>query len=302
MKKNKLVITKGLPGSGKSTWAKEQVRVHNWKRANKDDLRLMIDCGKWSKGNENLVVAVQELMVREFLSKGHTAVVDDTNFHIPHQERFKAIAAEFGIPFEIQDFTDVPLELCIERDRQRPNYVGEEVIKRMYRQYIESPSPKLVEYNLDLPTCIIVDVDGTISNNTGVRGWYEGDKVYLDAVKYSVTGMIEAFLHSCNISHSPVEMFIFSGREDIGICKEETKRWLEDKVFTKCPNMKLAFSNLVLRSNGDHRQDAIIKKEMFDELIKDKFNVAAVFDDRNQVVDMWRSLGLQVFQVAEGNF
>ena len=33
-----------------------------------------------------------------------------------------------------------------------------------------------------------------------------------------------------------------------------------------------------------------------------KYNVHFVLDDRQQVVDMWRSLGLTVFQVAEGDF
>lgn len=36
--------------------------------------------------------------------------------------------------------------------------------------------------------------------------------------------------------------------------------------------------------------------------IKDKYNVLGIFDDRQQVVDMWRSLGLKCFQVEPGNF
>ena len=306
MKKNKLVITKGLPGSGKSTWAKEQVKACDWKRANKDDLRLMIDCGKWSKGNENLVVAVQELMVREFLFKGHTVVVDDTNFHIPHQKRFKAIAEEFDIPFEIKDFTDVPLEVCIERDQKRPNYVGEEVIKRMYFQYIKTPSPELIEHNPELPCCIIVDIDGTISDNTRNRGWFDGDKVYEDTPKTKVLDVIDAF---CSLKFPSV--FIFSGRENTGKCYAETLRWLNEKVWPHYLNFAFACKQtpiinedkfLTLRKENDHRKDAIIKKEMFDKIVKDRYNVLAVFDDRNQVVEMWRSLGLQVFQVAPGDF
>ena len=49
----KLIMTKGLPASGKSTWAKQYLDDNpGTKRVNKDDLRAMLDNGKWSKRNE----------------------------------------------------------------------------------------------------------------------------------------------------------------------------------------------------------------------------------------------------------
>src|SRR5207245_9019847 len=50
----KLLLLKGLPASGKSTYAKELV-LKGWKRVNKDDLRAMIDNGKWSHSNEDII-------------------------------------------------------------------------------------------------------------------------------------------------------------------------------------------------------------------------------------------------------
>lgn len=41
---------------------------------------------------------------------------------------------------------------------------------------------------------------------------------------------------------------------------------------------------------------------MFEEHIRNKFCVEYVLDDRNQVVDMWRNMGLTCLQVAEGGF
>ena len=41
---------------------------------------------------------------------------------------------------------------------------------------------------------------------------------------------------------------------------------------------------------------------MYEENIEGKYNVVTVFDDRNQVVEMWRSLGLSVCQVNYGDF
>ena len=56
-----------------------------------------------------------------------------------------------------------------------------------------------------------------------------------------------------------------------------------------------------MRQNKDYRKDSIIKKERYDT-IKDTHDVLWVIDDRQQVVDMWRDLGLTVFQVAPGDF
>ena len=50
MKKQQLIITKGLPASGKSTWARQKVKESNGtlKRINKDDIRAMVEDSKWS--------------------------------------------------------------------------------------------------------------------------------------------------------------------------------------------------------------------------------------------------------------
>ena len=66
MKKQKIILTRGLPASGKSTWSKEQVAKSNGKikRVNKDDLREMVDAGIWSKDNEQNIIDVRDAMVR----------------------------------------------------------------------------------------------------------------------------------------------------------------------------------------------------------------------------------------------
>jgi hypothetical protein len=61
-------------------------------------------------------------------------------------------------------------------------------------------------------------------------------------------------------------------------------------------------AGVFMRATGDQRKDSIIKQELFDRHILGKYNIKFVLDDRNQVVNMWRSLGLTVFQVAEGDF
>jgi len=56
---------------------------------------------------------------------------------------------------------------------------------------------------------------------------------------------------------------------------------------------------LIMREGGDQRIDSTVKQEMYFEQIEPYFNVLLVVDDRQQVVDMWRDLGLRVLQVKD---
>jgi len=67
-------------------------------------------------------------------------------------------------------------------------------------------------------------------------------------------------------------------------------------------NTQLKIDGLFFRESGDHRPDTELKKEMYETQIKDNFEILGVFEDRDSVVKMWRSLGLTCFQVAEGNY
>jgi predicted kinase len=72
-----VILTKGLPASGKSTWAKKQVleSTTNYKRVNKDDLRDMLDAGRFSKGNEAFLLTVRDFVILEALNKGYHVIV-----------------------------------------------------------------------------------------------------------------------------------------------------------------------------------------------------------------------------------
>ncbi len=74
----------------------------------------------------------------------------------------------------------------------------------------------------------------------------------------------------------------------------ETMKWLNDNG--------IKFDDLYMRFTNDSRIDSIVKQEIYEMCIKDKYNVLFVLDDRDQVVNMWREQGLKCLQVAEGNF
>lgn len=131
-------MLRGLPASGKTTFAKGMITKYpdKYKRVNKDDIRAMMDAGVWSKKNEEFVLRVRDTLVRMALVDGYSVLVDDTNLHPRHESRLWKLADEFNVHLEIKDFTKVEPITCIERDMERMNPVGEEVIWGMYDRFL----------------------------------------------------------------------------------------------------------------------------------------------------------------------
>lgn len=279
----KLLVLKGLPASGKSTFAKELVSSDpKWKRVNKDDLREMVDGGKWSKANEKHIKDVRDALIIGWLTTDKNVVVDDTNLFPEHEVTFKKMASSFGADLEIK-FFDTPVMECIERDSKRgEKSVGAKVIMGMYNQYLK---PKEPEYSDDKTNVYVFDIDGTLALMNG-RNPFDYTKVLSDIPNHNIT-MIARVL-----KQSGLPIIIVSGRSDD--CREDTEKWLINNF--------VPYDELFMRKAGDVRKDSIVKQEIYETHLKPSYNVLAVFDDRNQVVDMWRSLGLTCLQVNYGFF
>lgn len=289
-----ITLTRGLPGSGKSTWAKQQVLDApngSIKRVNKDSLREMLDVSRWSKLNENFLLNVRDFIIIEALKQGKHVIVDDTNLEDSHYNRISGAIEDcielngHQIKVQYEDFTHVPIETCIERDIKRANGVGEKVIRDMYDCYL-APSPlPAPEYDRSLPDAIMVDLDGTMSLNDGHRGWHDYAKVINDKPLPHNMEIVKRFA-------ADHQVIIVSGRDDS--CKNESIEWL---------NTHGIFPDLVLmRVTGDNRDDAIVKGELYEAHILNRYNVKFVLDDRDRVVQKWRSLGLFCLQVQKGDF
>lgn len=271
-------MLRGLPASGKSTYAKELV-AQGYKRVNKDELRLLIDDGKFSKPNEETIKQSEQHLVFKFLKDGFNVVVDDTNF--AYEELWKSVASTTNSEFEIKDF-DTPVHECIERDAKRGDKsVGAKVILNMYFKYVQPEKINIMKAGTH---AIIVDIDGTLAHMDG-RSPYDYTKVSTDKIDEHVRFMVNNLSNFCKV-------IIVSGREDS--CVEETMNWLKEN--------NVNYDELYMRFTGDKRDDRIIKKEIYDKCIKDDYVVVGVFDDRDRVVGMWRSLGLTCYQVNYGTF
>lgn len=279
----KVLLLRGLPASGKTTFAKDLARKDgNWVRVNKDDLRNMLNGGKWSGKHERRIVQLERQLAEETLKDGKNVVVDDTNFNLAHERRYRELAKQYNADFEIKEF-DTPLEECIKRDNARPNGVGETVIRRMYNQYLK-PAP--VKYTPDpmLQPAIVCDIDGTLAHMRD-RSPYDWGKVGNDKVDIPIAWLTSILFRS-------VSVILVSGRD--ASCHKETQDWLAKNG--------ICYTKLIMRKEGDNRPDEVVKEEMFNENIRGNYNVKFVLDDRNKVVDMWRQLGLKCLQVAEGDF
>lgn len=139
MKELQLILTKGLPGSGKSTWAKTWVLEDPKERirVNRDDIRRMLG-PYWVPTREELVTAIERESIRVGAMQGYSVVVDATNFKAGWIEQLhKNMSSYSNVKLIWKDFTDVPVETCIERDKQRPveEQVGEEIIRNMAKKY-----------------------------------------------------------------------------------------------------------------------------------------------------------------------
>jgi hypothetical protein len=133
----------------------------------------------------------------------------------------------------------------------------------------------------------IVDIDGTLALK-GERGPFDWHRVGEDAPNEPVITVVQAL-------HSAGHRIVFvSGRMEC--CRDATAAWLDKHLF---PVLGML---LMMRPDGDYRPDDVLKREIWETKIRDRFDVAGVIDDRARVVAMWRSLGLTCLQVAPGDF
>ena len=284
-----LTITRGLPGSGKTTWARAQ---GGHVRVNRDELRRMLHGGPLLAGwAEKQVTIAQRALIEALLCAGVNVICDDTNLRPRAVRDLAKLARACGAGVVIRDFTDVPVDECVARDagRSGDERVGEEAIRGMYQRYLAGRSLPLPVPALDPPgppEAFLVDIDGTVAVMNG-RGPYEEHRVSEDSPNPPVIAVVRA-LHAAGY-----RVVFCTGRSEA--CRADTASWL-------AANVGVPYEALLMRAERDGRKDSVVKAELFDRHVRDRYRIVAVLDDRDQVVRMWRTMGLTVLQVGEGNF
>lgn len=93
-----------------------------------------------------------------------------------------------------------------------------------------------------------------------------------------------------------VERIMVSGRM-AGDHQGDTHRYLA--MMSWVVKHDLPIDHLFMREGGDFRVDSIVKKEIYHRWIEPYYDVRLVVDDRPQVIEMWRDLGLHVISVQD---
>ena len=224
---SELVLTRGLPASGKTTFSTAWVdeAPASRLRVNRDDLRACL-YGKpfLDYLGEQAVTTVQHAAITAALGAGKSVVVDDTNLRAKYARALIDLAVAAGASWRVEDFTDIPLAVCIDRDAARGaaggRMVGEDVIRGMHARYLASgrlpdlaptatASTTTTAYVPDekLPPAWIVDVDGTLAR-MGDRGPFDWHRVSEDTPNPAVVALARAL--------SPaVDIVVMSGRDGI---------------------------------------------------------------------------------------
>ncbi len=297
-----VTIIKGLPASGKSTWAKQMVSDYpnQYKRISKDDLRDMIDNGIHTRGNEGFILTARDSLIIAAIKSGFHVIVDDTNLNPIHEKRIGNIISEFNkqnnkeVRVIIKEFNQ-PLNTCLKWDSLRTKSVGEEVIKSMYGEYIYAKDwvTKTMNETIPFSQYMVVDMDGTLSNTQERIKFVKGEnkknwKLFFNFCVFDQPRqevLQQVMIHHFSNNHMPI--VIVSARPDT--YRNQTEKWLHEHG--------IRYEKLLMRNANDKRTDDIVKQEMLDQYMN-KDHISVAFDDRKRILDMWEKNGIKTINVG----
>lgn len=288
--KKQLKLTVGAPRSGKDTWADNFIKENSgWVKVNRDAIRqeLYGPFLKWSdykftKEKEKTVTECQFAAMYAYAEEGLNIISTDTNLNSSTVNKFIEWAEMNDYEISYQLF-DVPLHILERRNADAPMGVSPEVLVDMWmrfnKKYVEQYTP-----DEKLPQAIIVDIDGTIAAQND-RSPYDLSKVITDLPRKNIVDIVSI------LGMIKYDVILLSGRDSV--CRDDTIAWLEKN--------HIQYDELLMRKEKDDRPDYIIKKELFNS-IKNKYCIKFAIDDRDQIVNLWRSIGLECLQVNYGKF
>ena len=316
----KVELLVGIPGSGKSTYAKQVVAKDpsNWVRVNNDDLRAMMNGSVWSADYEKMVTDARNYLIRDALKRGKNVIIDNLNINRRHFDDVCKIAKSINSDIQVYEKAFyIELDEAMERNAKREGAarVPDDVMKKWFKEsggkqfkyfkprveiYKQKPGNlnnaiEAPPYIDGLQEAVLCDLDGTLALIHGRSPYDASDCDVKDLPNWPV---IETILAHYKAGR---KIIFCSGREDK--FRPETIRFIEKYCLIKDTKGDRPIEyQLHMRKTDDFRKDSIIKEEIYENQIEGQYNVLCVLDDRDQVVEFWRSRGLTCFQVAPGAF
>ena len=271
--KPKMLVLRGIPASGKSTFAKKLIQDQpHWYRLNDDLLREMLHGDlPFSGKREKFVRAANKATVRALLENQRNVVIDNTNLTDGHYERWKNVADEFGAECALH-VMGTPLVECVQRNVDRGLTVPTSVIVNMARQ-IRMPDAFGARE-------IICDIDGTVAEISHRLKFMRGEEkdwdkafslIHKDGVRWEVVAQVKEASKELDAS-----VVFVSARQERE--RAVTESWLAQ--------LGLNWFTLVMRPTGDFRDDVAVKRGILNKYFE-KDRIVKVFDDRLRVLSMW---------------
>lgn len=305
MTTKKIILTRGIPGSGKSTWAKAWVAEdpEHRIRLNWDDMRNMLG-PYWVPSREpiNKAMLWDAVNTAAYCTTPYDIVIDNMNLNPKgweevenwintYNESSHACGINAQYVLEFKDFF-TPVEECIRRDAMRPNPIGEKTIRDIWKRYRHFIQTTAVE-NLvakskpatGKPKCVVIDMDSTMCFNTTKRPWY-GDGAAEGMINdIPNTGVVEIV----KTLQNKYPVIVATGRDtsQAGV----TLEWLAKYGITPTKSF--------FRTQGDYRKGVEIKKGQIEQILKD-YDIVAIFEDCEPIVQLYRDMGLTVLQPNRG--
>ncbi|CAL9970453.1 polynucleotide kinase [Vibrio phage D479] len=308
-----LELTIGVSASGKTTYAEREATKPGVVNLNRDDMRQELFMeehgrrfvwGEWqfTKENEKKVGEMQmqrtlDAMARPDVTK---VIISDTNLKPEFRKHWESLAATNGWTYKTK-ICHVTEEEAFRRDAAREMQVTKKVIRNQMRVYHASNKDLILQHFKDLleeawngkvGNYVLSDIDGTVAemhkDEPGKRKPYEWHRVAEDSPRQNVIDVLTMYFNAGK------DITFFSGRD--GVCRAETALWLHQYIpFEKY--------GLLMRQAKDQRPDWVVKSELLLEIaLLTGSKPLLMLDDRNQVVDAMRFLGVEVWQVQPGDF
>lgn len=276
-------MMRGLPGSGKTTKAREIMRQFgNYVRLNKDELREMLHIGRWSGQKEKITKAIEFKTAQILLRDNQNVIIDDTNLRGKDEQAWKDIAKKNEAQFEIIDVDTEPYE-CLSRDVNREKRVGYNVIMKMALKSRRYKARKKF---------VLVDIDGTLADIQHRKHFVEQEKKdwksFFEAM--SDDTLIESTVKLVEEALPDYELWLVSGRPNN--YRTKTLQWMKKQGISQY------FTGLIMREEGDKRPDTDTKRDIMHCFGVE--NIAYVIDDRPSVIRMWEENGIKVINVGNG--